>query len=238
MCARLRRSNIDGAEGSVEELTRIVGQMRQSWPEVKIIIRADSVFCRDDLMSWCEDEKNRVDYALGLAKNARLKKEIAEELKQAEAQFGQTQQPSRVFKDFQYQTLNSWSRERRVIGKAEWMEKGANPRFVVTSLPPERMGVYMGVFNFFIVIPEIIAAIGFGALIRTLFGANNPNAPLYVVMMGGVFLLVAAVCVGFVRDVGGRDVPEGAVIRGDASEPFTVQESVQPVPSTGLIDDR
>jgi len=107
-----------------------------------------------------------------------------------------------------------------------------------TALPPNRMGVYMGVFNFFIVIPEIIAALGFGALIRTLFGANNPNAPLYVVMMGGVFLLVAAVCVGFVRDVGGRDVPEGAVIRGDASEPFTVQESVQPVPSTGLIDDR
>ena len=107
-----------------------------------------------------------------------------------------------------------------------------------TALPPNRMGVYMGVFNFFIVIPEIIAALGFGALIRTLFGANNPNAPLYVVMMGGVFLLVAAVCVGFVRDVGGRDVPEGAVIRGDASEAFTVQESVQPVPSTGLIDDR
>jgi hypothetical protein len=139
LCARLRRSNIDGAEGAVEELTRIVGQIRQAWPEVKIIIRADSGFCRDDLMSWCEDEKNRVDYVLGLAKNARLKKEIAEEMKQAEALFGQTQQPSRVFRDFRYQTLNSWSRERRVIGKAEWMEKGANPRFIVTSLPPERM---------------------------------------------------------------------------------------------------
>src|SRR5436190_5028029 len=137
LCARLRRANIDGAEGSVEELTRIVGQMRQSWPEVKIIIRADSGFCRDDLMTWCE--KNGIDYVLGLAKNARLKKEIAEEMKQAEGQFGQTQQPARVFKDFQYQTLNSWSRERRVIAKAEWMEKGANPRFVVTSLPLERM---------------------------------------------------------------------------------------------------
>ena len=74
LCARLRRSNIDGAEGAVEELTRIVGQIRQAWPEVKIIIRADSGFCRDDLMSWCEDEKNRVDYVLGLAKNERLKK--------------------------------------------------------------------------------------------------------------------------------------------------------------------
>jgi hypothetical protein len=139
LCARLRRSNIDGAEGAVKELTRIVGQVRQAWPEVKIIIRADSGFCRDDLMSWCEDEKNRVDYVLGLAKNERLKKEIVEEMKQAETLFGQTQRPARIFKDFRYQTLNSWSRERRVIGKAEWMEKGANPRFVVTSLSAERM---------------------------------------------------------------------------------------------------
>jgi hypothetical protein len=137
LCARLRRSNIDGAAGAVEELARIVLQIRKAWPEVKIIIRADSGFCREDLMSWCE--ANQVDYVLGLAKNERLKKEIAEELHQAEAQFGQTQQPSRVFKDFRYQTLKSWARERRVIGKAEWMDQGANPRFVVTSLPPERM---------------------------------------------------------------------------------------------------
>jgi Transposase DDE domain group 1 len=137
LCARLRRSNIDGAEGAVEELTRIVTQIRQTWPEVKVIVRADSGFCRDDLMSWCE--ANEIDYVLGLAKNERLKKEIAEETQQAEALFNQTKQPARVFKDFRYQTLNSWSRQRRVIGKAEWMEKGANPRFVVTSVPPERM---------------------------------------------------------------------------------------------------
>jgi hypothetical protein len=137
LCARLRRSNIDGAEGAVEELTRIVAQIRKACPEVKIIIRADSGFCREDLMLWCE--ANQIDYVLGLAKNERLKKEIAEELQQAEAQFGQTQHPSRVFKDFRYQTLKSWARERRVIGKAEWMDKGANPRFVVTSLPQERM---------------------------------------------------------------------------------------------------
>ena len=139
LCARLRRSNIDGAEGAVKELRRIVGQIRQAWPAVKIIIRADSGFCREDLMSWCEDEKNPVDYVLGLAKNERLKKEIVEEMKQAEAQFQQTQEPSRVFKEFRYQTLTSWSRERRVIGKAEYMEKGANPRFVVTSLSAERI---------------------------------------------------------------------------------------------------
>jgi Transposase DDE domain group 1 len=139
LCARLRRSNIDGAEGAIEELNRIVGQIRQAWPEVKIIIRADSGFCRDDLMSWCEDERNRVDYVLGLAKNERLKKEIAEEMKQAEAQFGETQQPARMFKEFRYETLKSWSRERRVIGKAEHLEKGANPRFVVTSLSSDRL---------------------------------------------------------------------------------------------------
>jgi DDE family transposase len=137
LCARLRRSNIDGAEGAVEELTRIVGQLRQAWPEVKIILRADSGFSRDDLMTWCEN--NAIDYVFGLAKNERLKKAIADEMKQAESLFGQTQQSARLFKDFRYQTLNSWSRERRVIGKAEWMEKGANPRFVVTSLPAERM---------------------------------------------------------------------------------------------------
>ena len=101
-----------------------------------------------------------------------------------------------------------------------------------TALRPSRMGVYMGVFNFFIVIPEIVAALAFGPAIRALFGENNPNAPLYVVMMGGVFLLVAAALVAFVEDVGVR-VPDDAVIAGDVKEPLTVQESVQPVPSSG-----
>ncbi len=105
-----------------------------------------------------------------------------------------------------------------------------------TALPPHRMGVYMGVFNFFIVIPEIIASLAFGPLIRAVFGEGNPNAPLYVVMMGGVSLLTAAVCVAFVRDVGARDVPERAVLAADEKELFTVPESVQPVPSTGLVD--
>ncbi|MDB4877980.1 MAG: major facilitator superfamily 1 [Gemmatimonadetes bacterium] len=102
-----------------------------------------------------------------------------------------------------------------------------------TALPAKRMGVYMGVFNFFIVIPEIIASLGFGPLIRLLFGVDNPNAPLYVVMMGGACLLTAAACVTFVRDVGERDVPFRAVIEGDAHEPFILPESAQPVPSSG-----
>ncbi|MEX2154373.1 MAG: MFS transporter [Gemmatimonadaceae bacterium] len=107
-----------------------------------------------------------------------------------------------------------------------------------TALPSERMGVYMGVFNFFIVIPEIVAALAFGPLIRLVFGEGNPNAPLYVVMLGGACLLVAAACVTFVRDLGPRDVPEAAVMAADASELLSVPEGIQPVPSSGLIDER
>ncbi|MGI9077538.1 MAG: MFS transporter [Gemmatimonadaceae bacterium] len=107
-----------------------------------------------------------------------------------------------------------------------------------TALPPNRMGVYMGVFNFSIVIPEIIAALSFGPLIRLVFGEGNPRAPLYVVMLGGVCLLTAAALVGLVNDVGGRDVPEGDVIESDAKEALSVQQSVQPVPSSGLVDEK
>ena len=137
LCARLRRSNIDGADGAVDELKRIVGQIRQSWPGVRIIIRADSGFCRDELLRWCE--AHPLDYVIGLAKNDRLKREIAEAIIQAEAEFNATGKPARVFKDFQYRTLKSWSCTRRGVGKAEFLDKGANPRFVVTSLRRERL---------------------------------------------------------------------------------------------------
>ena len=133
----MRRSNIDGADGAVEELKRIIGQIRQSWPEVSIIIRADSGFCRDELLGWCE--AHQVDYVVGLAKNDRLKRKIAEPMSQAEAEFNDTGKPARVFNDFRYRTRKSWTCTRRVIGKAEFLEKGANPRFVVTSLSPERL---------------------------------------------------------------------------------------------------
>ncbi|MDQ3698625.1 MAG: MFS transporter [Gemmatimonadota bacterium] len=106
-----------------------------------------------------------------------------------------------------------------------------------TAVPPKRMGVYMGVFNFFIVIPEIVAALAFGPLIRLAFGEGNPNASLYVVMLGGMSLLMAAACVSLVRDVGARDVPERVVIEGDVKEALTVQQSAQPVPSSGLVDE-
>jgi maltose/moltooligosaccharide transporter len=101
------------------------------------------------------------------------------------------------------------------------------------ALPAHRMGVYMGVFNFFIVIPEILASVAFGPLIRALFGQDNPNAPLYVVMAGGLCLFTAALCMTFVRDVGQRDVPIAAVVAADEHELFTLPESAQPVPSSG-----
>lgn len=135
LCAKLRPSNIDAAAGSVKQLDRIVGQIRAQWPHVKIVIRADSGFCRDDIMSWCES--NQVDFVLGMAKNARLKRILGKELHEAKQLFQATVQPARVYKDFRYRTRKSWARERRVIGKAEHLAKGENPRFVVTSLSAE-----------------------------------------------------------------------------------------------------
>jgi hypothetical protein len=136
LCARLRPSDIDASAGSVRELSRIVAQIRQSWPDVQIIIRGDSGFCREPIMSWCEN--NNVDYVLGLAKNGRLTGELSQELSQAKGQYEQTGQAARVFKDFTYRTLESWSCYRRVVGKAEHLDKGQNPRFVVTSLSQDQ----------------------------------------------------------------------------------------------------
>jgi hypothetical protein len=138
LCAKLRPSDIDASTGSVKQLDRIISRIRQEWPQVEIIIRADSGFCREIIMSWCESHHG-VDYILGLAKNERLKQAIASEMEQAKEQYEQTGQSARVFKDFEYQTLESWSRSRRVIGKAEYLGKGENPRFVVTSLSAEQI---------------------------------------------------------------------------------------------------
>ncbi len=136
LCARLRPSNIDASAGCVEELKRIVAQIRGAWPQVKITVRGDSGFCREELMAWCEQEG--VDYVLGLAKNERLKAAITSEQEQAAAEYERTGKAARVFKEFVYQTRESWTRARRVIAKAEHLEKGSNPRFVVTSLPAEK----------------------------------------------------------------------------------------------------
>jgi hypothetical protein len=136
LCARLRPADMDGAAGSVKELDRIVSQIRQAWPQVQIIVRGDSGFCREWIMAWCES--HQVDYVLGFGKNARLIREIEVELAQARQQVKATGQAARVYRDFQYQTLDSWSRLRRVIGKAEVLPQGDNPRFVVTSLRAEQ----------------------------------------------------------------------------------------------------
>ena len=136
LAAKLRRSNIDGAAGAVEEVGRIVEQIRGRWPEVRIVLRADSGFAREALMAWCE--ANRVDYLFGLARNARLVEEIADELAEAAVESTATGVPARRFKDFAWTTLDSWSRRRRVVGKAEHTRGEANPRFVVTTLNQQR----------------------------------------------------------------------------------------------------
>jgi hypothetical protein len=121
----------------VEGLERIVGQIRSVWPRVKIVVRGDSGFCRDSIMTWCE--AHGIDFVFGFAKNERLKAMIAEELQCAKQQYEETKEASRVFKDFRYQTRESWTRERRVVAKAEHLDKGSNPRFIVTSIEMERI---------------------------------------------------------------------------------------------------
>jgi hypothetical protein len=132
LLALLRPSNIDACTGLLKQLQRIVARLREVWPQVQIIVRGDSGFCRDYLLAWCE--ANKVDYLFGLAKNQRLLDMLAAEMQQAQERYLQTNRAARVFKDFRYRTLESWHCERRVVGKAEHLTKGPNPRFVVTSL--------------------------------------------------------------------------------------------------------
>ena len=138
LAAKLRRSNIDASAGAVEEVERIVAQVRTRWPRVRILLRADSGFAREALMRWCEE--HRIDYVFGLARNQRLVSEIAADLAQARAEAEGSGNPARRFKEFLWTTLDSWSRRRRVIAKAEWTQGEANPRFIVTSLKPKETG--------------------------------------------------------------------------------------------------
>ena len=133
LAARLRRSNIDASAGAKDEVKRIVAQIRARWPKVSILLRADAGFARDELMAWCE--ANGIDYVFGLARNDRLVGAIADDLAVAEQESLAKGGPARRFADFAWRTLDSWSRTRRVVAKAEHLPKGANPRFVVTSLP-------------------------------------------------------------------------------------------------------
>lgn len=132
LAAKLRTSNVDAADGSVAEVARIVAHIRARWPATTIVIRADSGFCRDDLMTWCE--QNDVQYVLGLAGNSRLVAKLAPEMRKAKRRAKRSGQPARVFADFAYRTRESWSAKRRVVGKAEWTNAKANPRFIVTNI--------------------------------------------------------------------------------------------------------
>lgn len=139
LCARLREANHDASFGCLQEVRRIVTQIRAAWPEVKIVLRGDSGFCRNELMSWCED--NRVDYLFGMARNQRLRRIIGQQMQEATVQWKQTGKPARVFTEFEYQTKKTrkggWDCGRRVVAKAEHIDGKENPRFVVTSLTGE-----------------------------------------------------------------------------------------------------
>jgi hypothetical protein len=132
LCARLRPSNIDASAGSLEEVQRIVWQIRARWPETRIILRADSGFCRQELLSWCEN--NDVNYVFGFARNKRLRRVIGRAMQEAKQEHQRTGKPARVFCEFTYRTKKSWSQARRVIAKAEQIEGKENPRYLVTSL--------------------------------------------------------------------------------------------------------
>jgi hypothetical protein len=135
LLAKLKTANLDPGHESLPDVVRVIQQIRAHWPKVRIILRGDSGFCREDLMRWCEE--NEVLYVFGIARNTRLLKRIFKELKKARKRYFEQKKPQRIFKDFTYRTLKSWSRRRRVVGKAEYLAKGANPRFIVTNLPPE-----------------------------------------------------------------------------------------------------
>ena len=132
LLALLRPANIDASADALTHVQRIVSRLRDVWPHLKILLRADSGFAREELMAWCE--QHQVDYLFGLARNSRLQEAIAPQLAQAQTLFNQQQQPVRLFTDLSYSTQKSWSRQRRVVAKAEVLPRGANPRFVVTSL--------------------------------------------------------------------------------------------------------
>ncbi len=137
LCARLRPSNIDASKGTVEELSRIIPQIRERWPEVEILVRADSGFARDEIMCWCEEHD--VQYVIGMARNSRLERYLAPALERAQKQCDESGQSVRIFEEMRYRTRKSWSRLRRVIGKAEVNQHGPNPRYVVTSLASDEV---------------------------------------------------------------------------------------------------
>jgi hypothetical protein len=133
--AKLKTANLDPGNEALPDIEGVVQRIRQRWPKVQIVLRGDSGFSREELMQWCE--QNNLFYVFGLARNKRLVKRIAKELKKARKRYYQRWQAQKIYKDLRYRTLKSWSRSRRVVAKAEYLAKGENPRFLVTNLAPE-----------------------------------------------------------------------------------------------------
>ena len=136
LCAKLQTADKQPAAGALSEIERIIRKVRRHWPEVRILVRGDSGFCREEMMGWCES--NNVSYLFGLARNKRLEAMLLPVMSEAKKRFDATGTASRVFSEIKYETLGSWSLQRRVVGKAEYLEKGPNPRFVVTNLSQEK----------------------------------------------------------------------------------------------------
>jgi hypothetical protein len=137
--AQLRQADEEASQGSVQALEKMVAAIRKRCPKARIIVRADSGFCREEIMAWCEKQK-QVYYCLGLARNPRLLKHLEEAFFWTQIKAVQIGGLARSFVEFEYQTLDSWSRARRVIGKAEVLQDKRNPRFIVTSLPEGGFG--------------------------------------------------------------------------------------------------
>jgi len=134
LCAKLRTADKDGAAGCLDEVKRIVARIRARWPKTRVILRGDSGFCRNQLMTWCEESD--VHFILGVARNSRLEEMIADPMKEVKAEAERTGEPARMFRELRYQTEKTWTRERRVVAKVEYLKDKANPRFVVTSFSP------------------------------------------------------------------------------------------------------
>jgi len=139
----LRPSKIDGAKHAWAILALLTKRLRKVWPGVKIILRADSGFCRHRMLSWCE--RHGVEYIIGIAQNNRLLALANDQMQQAHLQYLQTGQKQRLFADFYY-SAGTWGRKRRIIVKAEHSAKGANPRFIVTSLTGDSRALYEDVY--------------------------------------------------------------------------------------------
>ncbi|MBL4844225.1 MAG: IS1380 family transposase [Planctomycetes bacterium] len=194
LAAHLQTADKDGAKDAIQVCKVLVAEIRAKWPATRIVLRGDSGFCRDALLSWCESEG--LDYVVGLARNSRLQEVIADELALAEDLFESGLLPARVYADFDYETLDSWSRPRRVVGKAEHLEKGSNPRFIVTSMSRDEVEA------------DVLYEHGYcprGEMenrIKELFGTRTSGATLHANQIRLYFSGLAYVLVQALRDLG------------------------------------